>query len=106
MTTNDIAATARAARKAGLTTVLQLSIAAELLRAGELTMIALANSIGTNLEAIAYAVAGMKTHNAADAIISRHALGFSIVSLTPEARSEFTAIQPATQILRPKKLSA
>lgn len=89
MTCQDIAALTRTARKAGLQNLLQLSIAGELLRRGEATLVSMAVGLNVTLEAIAHACAEMERNHAAKHIICREALGYTIARLTPTAEALF-----------------
>ena len=105
MNASDIAALARAARKAGCGTLLQLQIAGELLTRGEATLISLANSTGTTLEAIAHSAAGMESAGGVKVVTCREAVGFTIARLTSPATEAFKAILTAsTPPLRSKKI--
>jgi len=89
MTCQHIAALARAARQAGLENILQLSIAGELLRRGEATLVSIAISLDTTIEAVAHACAEMERNHAAKNIVCRQALGYTIARLTPAAEMRF-----------------
>jgi hypothetical protein len=107
MSPKDIARLARLARKAGISTMLELHIAAELLSRGEATLSSLANGLDTNLEAVAHAVSRMVTQGGAKCVTCREAVGFSIARLSPAATSLFKEIiaVPATPPLRNKNRS-
>lgn len=104
MNAQDIATLARAARKAGCTTMIELHIAGELLHRGEATLISLANSIGTSVDATSHACARMETHGAVKAVTCREAIGFTLARLTPpavEAFKEFLAASaPAPELVK------
>jgi hypothetical protein len=89
MTAQEIAAAAAACREAGCTTVLQAQIAAELLIKPEITLKALANKLSTPLELIAHAAATMETAGGTQCTVTRQALGYSILRLSPTAQKTF-----------------
>lgn len=105
MTASDIARLAQAAQKAGISTLLELRIAGDLLHRGECTFISLSNSIGVSVEAIAHACARMNG-GATKTIVCREAVGFSMASLTQDAEKRFREIlpTPSQEPLRVKKL--
>jgi hypothetical protein len=78
----------RTARKAGITNLLQMQIACELLEREESTFLALSHSLPAKLEAVAYAVALLNGANVTTARVCREEVGFSIVRLTPNARKQ------------------
>lgn len=102
MNPSEIAALARAARKAGVTTMLQLEIAGHLLKRGECTLLSLSNSIGVSLEAISHAAAQLEINKGIKAITCREAVGFSMIDLTPTAAAAFSGTVPP---LRSKNLA-
>lgn len=105
MTTKEIADLASIAGKSGLSTILQLKIAAILLSRGESTLISLANELNLKLEPVAAAAASLQTHGGASAIVCREAVGFSLIKLTPSAESSFRQLITATPpLLRRKNL--
>jgi hypothetical protein len=107
MTCKDIATLARTARKAGLENLLQLSIAGELLRRGEATLVSIAISLDVSIEAVAHACAEMERNDAAKHIVCREALGYTIARLTPAAEERFKEFLSASspEPLRSKNLS-
>jgi len=104
-TAKDIVGLARAARKAGISTMLQLQIAGELLSRGESTLISLSNAFSVSLEAIAHSCAGMVTAGGIKVVTCRDALGFSIAKLTPQASHVLAEFLNAPEPLRAKKIS-
>jgi hypothetical protein len=106
MTTADIARIASAAQKAGISTLLELRIAGDLLHRGECTFISLSNAIGVSVEAIAHACARMNG-GATKTVVCREAVGFSMASLTKDAERRFREIfpTPAQEPLRSKNLA-
>lgn len=86
MTAKDIATLAMTAKQAGIVSLMQLQIAGELLTRGEATLISLANTLNTSLEAATYACAQMETSGGVKLVSCREAVGFSIVRLTPNAQ--------------------
>jgi hypothetical protein len=87
MTAKDIATLARAARKAGCKTLIQLQLAADLLTREEATLISLSHSIGVGIEAVAHATAGMETAGGIKVVTCREALGFTLARLSPSAQA-------------------
>lgn len=106
MTAADIAKLAQAAQKAGISTLLELRLAGELLNRGECTFISLSNSAGVSLEAIAHACARMNG-STTKTVVCREAVGFSMVKLTADAERRFREIipTPAQEPLRSKHLA-
>jgi hypothetical protein len=100
MTAQEIAAVARAARKAGCKTLIQLQIAAELLTRQEATLISLSHSIGVGMEAVAQAAAEMETAGGIKVVTCREALGFTLARLSPSADAILG------EIIRPEPLRA
>jgi len=92
MTAGNIADIANTARKAGITTLLELSIAAELLRRGECTLVSLTHTLGVPLEAIALASAQMQIAGVGKCVVCREAVGYSIARLSPAAEKAFGEI--------------
>ena len=105
MTCKDIAALARIARKAGLENLLQLSIAGELLRRGEATLVSIAISLDVSLEAVAHACGEMERNHAARHIVCREALGYTIACLTPAAEKRFREFLATPEQFHTKKLT-
>jgi hypothetical protein len=95
MTAKTIADIAVAAQKSGISTLLDLRIAAQLLNRGECTFISLSNTIGVSVEAIAHACARMNK-TATNTVVCREAVGFSMVSLTPSAEDRFREVLIST----------
>jgi hypothetical protein len=94
MNVREISTLARTARKAGMTTLLQLEIAGHLKTRGECTLISLSNTMGISVEAIAHASAGMETAGGVKAIGCREAVGFTLIRLTPAAEKALEQIVP------------
>ena len=94
MSAREIATLARAARKAGVSTLLQLEIAGHLLEHGEMTLEGLSTRTGTTLETVTHAAAQLETQGGATATACRQAVGFSLVRLTEAAAKAFAATVP------------
>lgn len=96
MNPKELAQLARAARRSGIITLLDLQIVAELYARGDATLQSFAHSFGISLETIAHACAGLETRKKISVRLCRENVGQCLVSLTPAGEEAVCAAIHAT----------